>query len=179
MTASHAPEVVVMMGVSGSGKTTVGERLAQRLGWAFKDGDDLHPPGNVAKLRRGISLTDADRAPWLASVAAWIDGWARARVSGVIACSALKRAYRRTLAEGRPQVRFIYLEADPAVLQDRLAQRDHPFMLPSLLASQLADLEPPAAGEAIVVDAGQPVETQVESIVKVLAEAAQPSVKAS
>ena len=174
-----APPVIVMMGVSGSGKTTVGERLARRLGWPFKEGDDLHPPGNVARMERGVALTDADRAPWLAAVADWIDGWGRAGVSGVITCSALRRAYRRTLADGRPQVRFVYLKADAALLRDRLAARAGHFMPPSLLASQLADLEPPTADEAIAIDAGPAVDAQVESIVEALATPAQPPVKAS
>ena len=110
MTPSAA--ILVVMGVSGSGKTTIGRQVASRLSWPFKEGDDLHPPANIAKMEAGTVLTDADRAPWLAAVARWIDGWRRAGVSGVITCSALKRSYRRGLARGRPEVRFVYLMGD-------------------------------------------------------------------
>jgi len=159
-----------MMGVSGSGKTTVGDRLAHRLGWAFKEGDDLHPPANIAKMKAGQPLTDDDRAPWLAAVARWIDDWRRSGISGVITCSALKHTYRRVLADGRPQVRFVYLKGDAALLSHRLARRRGHFMPPSLLASQFDDLEPPAPEEgALVVGVGQPVEAQVEAIVRSLA----------
>ena len=161
--------VLVMMGVSGSGKTTVGERLAHRLGWPFKEGDQLHPRENVARMKAGRPLTDEDRAPWLAAVAAWIDAWRHAGVSGVITCSALKRDYRRVLSEGRPEVRFIYLKGEAALLSQRLAERRGHFMPASLLASQFHDLEPPAADEgAIVVEVDQPVEAQVKSIIRSL-----------
>lgn len=167
---SPSPEtILVMMGVSGSGKTTVGERLAHRLGWPFKEGDDLHPPANIAKMKAGQPLTDDDRAPWLAAVAAWIDSWRRSGASGVITCSALKRAYRRVLVQGRPQVRFVYLKGDAALLSQRLAGRRGHFMPPSLLASQFDDLEPPTLEDGvIVVDVGQPLEAQIETIVRSL-----------
>lgn len=161
--------VLVMMGVSGSGKTTVGERLAHRLGWPFKEGDDLHPPENVAKMKAGRPLTDEDRAPWLTAVAEWIDVWRHAAVSGVITCSALKRDYRRALGEGRPEVRFVYLKGEAALLSQRLADRRGHFMPASLLASQFHDLEPPTAVEgAIVIEVDQPVEAQIESILRSL-----------
>lgn len=162
--------ILVMMGVSGSGKTTVGERLAHHLGWPFKEGDELHPPANIAKMKAGRPLTDDDRAPWLAAVACWTDSWRRNGISGVITCSALKRAYRRVLAQSPPQVRFVYLKGDAALLSQRLTRRRGHFMPPSLLASQFDDLEPPTIEEgAIVIWAGQPVEAQVESIIRSLA----------
>jgi carbohydrate kinase (thermoresistant glucokinase family) len=161
--------ILVMMGVSGSGKTTVGRQVANRLGWLFKEGDDLHPPANIAKMKTATPLTDVDRAPWLAALARWIDGWRRAGVSGVITCSALKRAYRRGLAQGRPEVRFVYLSGDAPLLEKRLADRQGHFMPASLLASQLADLEAPAPDEgAIVVPVDQSVEAQVQHILQSL-----------
>jgi carbohydrate kinase (thermoresistant glucokinase family) len=165
---SQAPvAIVVMMGVSGAGKTAVGRRLAARLGWPFKEGDELHPAANIAKMSSGTPLTDADRAPWLESVADWIDGWRRARTSGVITCSALKRAYRRNLARGRPDVHFVYLRGDAATLSQRLARRQGHFMPPALLASQLAALEAPMAEEGVVtVEVDQPIARQVEAIAR-------------
>ena len=128
--------VVVLMGVAGSGKTTVGELLARRLGWEWQEGDALHPPANVAKMSAGTPLTDADRWPWLAAIAAVIDGWRAQGRSGVVACSALKRAYRDILIGDRADVRLVYLQGD----------RAH-FMPVALLDSQFATLEPPAVAE--------------------------------
>src|SRR5579884_1235439 len=130
--------IVVVMGVSGAGKTTVGRALAAALGWPFVDADDLHPAANVEKMRRGQPLDDADRAPWLAAVASTI----RSMRDGVVACSALKRAYR-DLLRVRDDVRFVYLAVDEKVLAARLAARQGHYMPPSLLPSQLATLEPP------------------------------------
>jgi len=164
-----APPITVIMGVSGSGKTTVARPLAARLGWPFEEGDGFHPPANIAKMKAGVPLTDADRAPWLAAIAAWIDGQAAAGQPGVVTCSALKRAYRDRLTEGRPQVRIVYLKGSRALIADRLAKRTHHFMPPSLLASQFAALEPPGPDEhPIVVDIDQPVEAQVVAIVRAL-----------
>ena len=161
------PSVLVVMGVSGSGKSTVGTRLAQRLGWSFMEGDELHPPANVAKMKHGEPLTDADRAPWLDAVADWIDGWLRAGVGGVITCSALKRAYRTRLAAGRRQLAFVYLAGDRSTLGARMANRRGHFMPPSLLASQLATLEEPGPEEPVIaVDIQQSVEAQVEAVVE-------------
>jgi gluconokinase len=120
-----AGEVVLVMGVAGSGKTTVARGLAERLGLAFLDADDLHPAANVAKMRAGHPLDDADRAPWLKAVGEWIDSWLASRESGVISCSALKRAYRQTIAAGRPQVRFVFLDLDEATIAARLKERQH------------------------------------------------------
>ena len=135
------------MGVSGCGKTTVGRVLAERLGWPYVDGDDLHPPANVAKMAAGHPLNDEDRWPWLHAIRRQLDTWGSAGVDGVLACSALRRAYRDVLRDGPGEVRFAFLDVDPAVLADRLAHRSGHFMPSALLASQLATLEPPAPDE--------------------------------
>jgi gluconokinase len=164
-----APVVLVTMGVSGAGKTTLGERLAARLGWPFKEGDELHPPANVAKMRSGQPLNDADRGPWLAAVGDWIDGWVAAGQSGVISCSALKRAYRDTLDQGRPAVRFVFIDLDEATIAARLQHRQHAYWPPELLHSQFEALEVPAADEpVIVVDGRAGLEAQVERVVSAL-----------
>lgn len=145
--------VLVLMGVSGSGKTTVGRQLAQTLGWEWMEGDALHPPANIAKMSAGVALTDEDRWPWLESVAATIDGWREAGKSGVVACSALRRAYRDILIGDRPDMALVYLRGDRALIGGRLAARQSHFMPAALLDSQFATLEPPAPEEdAIVVD---------------------------
>ncbi len=148
-----AAPILVVMGVSGAGKTTVGELIAKRLGWLFVDGDDLHPQANIDKMRSGVPLTDVDRAPWLAAIGAWIDARAEASEPGVVACSALKRAYRDALRAGRPQVRVVYLRGSQTEIAARLAHRSGHFWPAKLLASQFADLEEPSVDEdAIVVD---------------------------
>ena len=166
---SETKPVLVVMGVSGAGKSTIGKMLAARLGWAFQEGDDLHPPANIAKMSAGVPLTDADRAPWLAAVGAWIDQCVADGGGGVITCSALKAAYRRTLAQGRPAVRLVYLEGSKALIARRVAARRDHFMPASLVDSQFADLEPPTMEEgAIVVAADRPIESQVEAVIKAL-----------
>lgn len=154
------PRIVVVMGVSGSGKTTVGELLAQRLGWEFEEGDSLHPPANVAKMAAGHPLTDADRWPWLRRIGEWMDDEVRAGRSGVVACSALKRSYRDLLREGRPQVSFLCLGGQKDTIHDRLSRRHGHFMPPSLLDSQFGALQPLADDEpGVTVDvAGTPEE---------------------
>ncbi len=137
--------LVVVMGVSGCGKSTVGELLAATLGVDFAEGDDLHPAANIAKMASGAPLTDADRAPWLDRVAAWLDE--RVPRGGVIACSALKRAYRDRLRANAPALFVVHLTADRAQLRRRLSSRRGHFMPPTLLDSQLATLEPLAADE--------------------------------
>ena len=144
------PRFVVVMGVAGSGKTTVGELLAARLGWTFVDADWLHPEANVEKMRSGIPLTDEDRAPWLAAVAARMDELRSAGRSGVIACSALKRRYRDVLRGNTGDVRFVHLSGPRETLASRIASRDHPYMPAALLDSQLAALEAPGADEAAI-----------------------------
>lgn len=157
------------MGVSGAGKTTVGTALAHRLGWRFQEGDALHPPGNVAKMHAGIPLDDEDRAPWLRAIAARIDDWRERGEAGVIACSALKRKYRNAIIGNRPEVRLVYLTAPPALIAKRLAGRQGHFMPASLLASQLATLEPPGPDEnALTVAMDAPIETIVERIAAAL-----------
>ncbi len=142
--------IVVVMGVTGCGKSTVGIELAKLKGWRFEDGDDLHPPANKAKMASGHSLTDDDRWPWLRAVRAQIDEWADAGTSGVIACSALKRAYRDVLDEGQAQTVFAFLDVAVQVLRDRLAHRVGHFMPAALLDTQLATLERPGPDEPAV-----------------------------
>ena len=153
------------MGVSGSGKTTVGRTLAQELGWRFNDADDLHPKANVAKMARGEPLTDDDRWPWIDRSVAEMRRLNATGESAVIACSALKASYRKRLAAGG-DVRIVYLKGDAATIEPRLARRSGHFMPASLLPSQFATLEEPA--DAIVVDIRQPIETQVAAIARAL-----------
>lgn len=161
--------VVVVMGVAGAGKSTVGTALATRLDWPFEDADRLHPPRNVAKMRAGIPLGDEDRGPWLAAVAARIDAWRDAGQSGVVACSALKRRYRTVIVGERPEVRLVFLSGSRELLAERLARRTGHFMPASLLDTQLATLEPPAPEEkAIAVSVAEPVEAIVGRIVAAL-----------
>jgi gluconokinase len=141
--------VILLMGVSGSGKTTVGQLLASQLRWEFADGDDYHPAANVEKMRNGIPLTDADRAPWLETLRALIAGWIAARKNAVLACSALKGVYRESLQIG-PEVQVVYLRGTPQLLRQRLRTRVGHFMTERMLESQLAALEAPE--DAVVVD---------------------------
>jgi len=153
------------MGVAGSGKTTVGQLLAARLGWPFADGDDYHPDANVLKMRNGIPLTDEDRQPWLDRLRALITSWIASGKSGILACSALKGKYRDSL-EGNDAVRFVYLKADLELLRQRLQQRTGHYMKSDMLESQLAALEEPA--EALTVDASRAPEEIVGTIVAAL-----------
>jgi len=154
--------VLIVMGVTGCGKTTVGARLAEELDWGFEDADEFHPPENIAKMSRGVALTDADRAPWLAAIRARAE---KALAKGeplVMGCSALKAAYRRVLAEGLAGVRFIYLRGDEALLAERLRNRLGHFMDPGLLGSQLATLEEPDS--AVRIEIALPLAAQVRAI---------------
>lgn len=160
--------VVVLMGVAGSGKTTVGRALADRSGWSFVDADDLHPAANVAKMAAGTPLDDADRRPWLAALAELVDERVRHGPDTVLACSALKRAYREHLVGGRDGVRFVYLRADRATITDRMRRRHDHFMAPELAASQFDTLEEPAADDALWVDADRPVEDLVADLIAAL-----------
>lgn len=149
--------VVVLMGVSGCGKTTIGAALAEHLGWEFLEGDALHSPANVAKMAAGTPLDDADRWPWLQAIAARIDAWRGAGISAVVACSALKRAYRNILIGPRADVRLVYLQGDRDVIAKRLAARKNHFMPPGLLDSQFRTLEAPGLEERpIIVPVGNP-----------------------
>jgi gluconokinase len=161
----RSPCALIVMGVSGSGKTTIATRLAERLGWTFEDGDRFHPASNVAKMSAGHPLTDEDRLPWLTAIADEID-----RVAGdgghvVIACSALKRSYRDLLVHGRNDVRIVFLDGSQTLIADRLAKRKGHFMPPGLLDSQFKTLEPPQADERpITVSIDAPVDEIVEDI---------------
>jgi carbohydrate kinase (thermoresistant glucokinase family) len=159
---------VIVFGAAGSGKSTVGRTLAAKLGWPFFEGDELHPSENVARMRAGIPLGDAERAPWLERLAALVKGELRRGESAVLACSALKRRYRAALVPASAAagaVRFVYLRAEPALLAERLATRRGHFFPPKLLDSQIADLEPPTRDEpAVVVEASDEVDTIVQAI---------------
>ena len=158
------------MGVSGSGKTTVARALAERLGGELLEGDDLHPPANVALMAAGTPLTDADRAPWLEAIGQWIDRRAARGVCAVVTCSALRRSYRDQLRAGRPTLSFCHLTVDPAVLERRMALRTGHFMPASLLSSQLATLEPLAPDEpGITVSSDAPLDSIVAEVVRRLA----------
>ncbi|HEY7046437.1 MAG TPA: gluconokinase [Jatrophihabitantaceae bacterium] len=164
------PAVLVVAGVAGSGKTSVGLLVASDLGWPFADGDSFHTSASVAKMRSGAPLTDADRQPWLRAIAGWIGEREAAGGCGVVACSALKRVYRDRLRHGHPTVRFAFLTAPAAVLHGRLRGRQQHFVPASLLASQLADLERLGPDEpGGLVDASGPAE-QTAAAVRALVE---------
>ena len=154
--------VVVVMGVSGCGKTAVGSRLAQEFGARFVDADDLHPTENVEKMRAGIALDDADRAPWLALLNSRLREATTAGEPVVLACSALRQRYRDTLAAGVPGLRFVHLTGSRELIAARLAARQHRYMPAGLLASQFAALEPPA--DAVVVDVAGPLDEVVADV---------------
>ncbi len=154
--------VIVVMGVAGSGKTTVGRALAAALGWSFRDADDFHPPANVAKMSTGVPLDDADRAPWLAAIRAHIDAKLAHGENAVVTCSALKEKYRAALAADPARVKFIHLTGSPELLAARIAQRRGHFMKPAMLASQLAALELPRA--ALTLDVAEPPDQLVGQI---------------
>jgi gluconokinase len=160
------PCALIVMGVSGSGKSTVGEALARRLGFRFEDGDSFHPASNVAKMHAGIPLTDDDRWPWLKAIADEIDRSCQAGEPAVIACSALKRAYRDVLVHGRGDIRIVYLKGDQSLIARRLALRKDHFMPPGLLTSQFQTLEPPTDDEGVVaVSIDAPVDAIADEIV--------------
>jgi len=151
--------IVLVMGVSGVGKTTIGEALARRLGWRFIDADDYHPPQNVAKMKAGIALEDADRWPWLAH----LNRLLKEEENAVLACSALKESYRERLAQGIHPFTVVYLYGSPELIRSRMATRQHRYMPAALLESQLAALEPPA--DAISIDVAATPEECVAAIV--------------
>ena len=163
------PCALVVMGVSGSGKSTIAEQLAVRLGWRYEDGDKYHPPANVAKMSAGHPLTDEDRWPWLQAIADEIDRTCKQEERAVVACSALKRAYRDILVHGRNDVRIVFLSGTQDLIAARLAARKGHFMPPGLLTSQFKTLEPPQPGERpITVSIDAPVEAIVDDIIRQL-----------
>lgn len=167
--ARDNPVLLVVMGVSGCGKSSVGQRVADHLGWTFLEGDTLHPAANVAKMHNGVPLDDSDRRPWLDAIGQWLDARQAAGESAVVACSALKRRYRDRLCRDRPGVCFAWLKVSRAELEHRLQQRHGHFMPTSLLDSQLATLEPPAADEpAITIDADGGIDTTMQATLAAL-----------
>lgn len=157
------------MGVCGTGKTTVGRALAAALNCGFADADDFHPPANVAKMRAGQPLDDTDRAPWLDTLREHLRAEFAAGRRTVLACSALKAAYRRRLEPAPAAVEWVFLHGDRALLQSRLTSRDHHYMPPTLLSSQLATLEPPTDDEAIACDVAEPPDRIVATVIAHLA----------
>lgn len=163
------PTVLVVMGVSGCGKTTVAAILAGRLNWPFEEGDALHPQSNIDKMHAGHPLNDEDRGPWLESVAEWVEECLDAGESGLITCSALKRSYRDIINRRGAGVKFVYLAGSKEVIASRLTARHGHFMPPSLLESQFADLQEPTADEpAIRVDVGPSPSTIAQTIIQTL-----------
>jgi carbohydrate kinase (thermoresistant glucokinase family) len=164
-----SPPVLVIMGVSGAGKSTIAQELAARLGWAFEEGDSLHPEANIAKMHAGMPLTDADREPWLKRVAAWIDGQRAKKQPGIITCSALKRSYRQIIIDRRPEARLVYLRGSRELIARHLAGRDDHFMPASLLQSQIDTLEEPGPDEdPLIIDLGPPPSEIAEAIIRLL-----------
>jgi len=147
MTADAKPLVLVLMGVSGSGKSTTGARLSKLLGWPFRDADSFHPQANIDKMSKGLPLTDEDRQPWLAAIAQWIDERLAAGECGIVSCSALKRAYRRIIVGERAGVRLVYLKGNMELIGGRLSRRRNHFMPAALLRSQFDALEEPQGDE--------------------------------
>lgn len=167
--SDSAPNALVVMGVSSSGKSSIGKALADRLGWRFADGDDFHPPANVEKQRAGQPLTDEDRWPWLQSIADEIDRFTAEGGRLVVACSALKRVYRDILVHNRPDIRIIYPDGSRELIAERMAARKNHFMPQSLLESQFKTLEVPGLDERpITVSIDDDIGGIVDAIVKQL-----------
>lgn len=154
--------IAIVMGVSGSGKTTVGKLLAESLNWDFSDADDFHPPGNIDKMSRGIPLEDADRLPWLLHLQGTIDRWLLENKNVVFACSALKASYREMLFRDKQRMKIVYLKGDFELFAPRLKTRENHYMKVDLLSSQFATLEEPE--NAIIIDASQQLELMVRQI---------------
>ncbi|MFB7865079.1 gluconokinase, GntK/IdnK-type [Streptomyces sp. NPDC056069] len=167
--AGEPPRLLLVVGVAGSGKSTVGPLLAERLGWTYRDADAFHSEADRARMAAGHAMTDADRAPWLAAIAQWMDEAIAAGRNAVVTCSALKRAYRDILLTGRPDVLLVYLHGSPELLRSRLAGRHGHFFPSALLQSQLADLEEPAPDEhALVVEIDQPPEAVATAVLSLM-----------
>jgi len=161
--------IVIVMGVSGSGKSHLANQLARVTGWAYAEGDDYHSSANKAKMQAGIPLTDEDRAPWLDALHQILLGWQRSGQSGILTCSALKAAYREHLAAGLPDLRFVWLDPPKSVLAERLSHRIGHYMSPALLDSHISTLEPPAAdGKTLHLDGSGSVEDEVAKVLAFL-----------
>jgi gluconokinase len=158
---------LVVMGVAGSGKTTLGQALGRRLGWEFRDADGFHPAANIAKMKAGTPLQDEDRWPWLRAIRSHMESEQAAGRSGIIACSALKETYRDTLGRGEPWVRFVHVNGSRDLIEGRMRAREGHFMPVSLLDSQFATLESPA--DAITLDISQSPEALVEEVLRRIA----------
>ncbi len=162
-------DTVIVMGVSGAGKTTVAEDLARVMGWPMAEGDDFHPPANVAKMHEGQPLNDEDRWPWLRSIADWIGQREAEGQSSVVTCSALKRSYRDVLRDGHPSVRFCHLITGIGLIRGRMEHRKGHYMPPSLLESQVATLEPLEPDEnGVVVDVSGTEQEVLQAVLKAL-----------
>ena len=169
MAGAEAPCALIVMGVSGSGKSTVAKALGERLGWRFEDGDSFHPRSNVEKMAAGHPLTDEDRWPWLNAIADEVGRVCEAGEHVIIACSALKHTYRDVLLRGRDDVRFVFLKGNRELIADRLAHRKGHFMPPELLTSQFRTLEPPEASEHVItVSIDESVEAIVDGVLRQL-----------
>jgi gluconokinase len=157
--------IVIVMGVSGSGKSYLATRLAQATGWQFAEGDDYHTEVNKTRMAAGIPLTDADRAPWLDTLHDLLLGWQKAGISGILTCSALKQTYRDRLTAGIPEAHFVWLDPPRSVLAERMAHRHGHFMPPVLLDSQLATLQPPTGdANTLRLDGSEPIDQAVKNI---------------
>jgi gluconokinase len=168
--------IVIVMGVSGSGKSYLAARLAQATGWIFAEGDDYHSDANKAKMHAGIPLTDADRSPWLDSLHEVLQGWHTHGQSGILTCSALKSSYREHLTAGLPEIRFVWLDPPRSVLAERMAHRPGHFMPAALLDSQLATLEPPTdSPKTLRLDGSEPVEQTIGRILAWLGKEPEPA----
>ena len=161
------PTVLLLMGVSGAGKTTTGQRLAKRLHWTFRDADEFHPPENIAKMTAGLPLCDEDRWPWLDAIGDWIDAQRLHGGKAIVTCSALRRIYRDRLCHGRPELKMVYLKGSKALIADRLSRRNGHFMPRALLESQFDTLEEPRREErALVIDVALPPSRVVANILR-------------
>jgi carbohydrate kinase (thermoresistant glucokinase family) len=161
-TVPRQPTVIVLMGVAGSGKTTIGQKLAAALRWPFRDADEFHPAANIAKMASGTPLDDDDRRPWLAALRAFITATLSEGRSAVVTCSALRESYRAVLGDGLPQVKFVHLAGNFDLISRRLAARTGHFMKPEMLASQFATLEAPQ--NALTIDVAQSPDAIVAEI---------------
>ena len=169
--AEPSMTIVVVMGVSGSGKTTVAAGIARQEDWTLLEGDSFHPPANIAKMEAGKPLTDEDRWPWLRAIAARQNELRAAGQSAAVACSALKRAYRDILIGGRPNTVLVYLRGSKALIAERMQARKHHFMPPGLLDSQFATLQEPTADEhPVIVEIGQSPDSVIEDAIRQLKE---------